>query len=359
MIEQFLRHPGVFFLSLFLALIPVLVWAFYFYKKSSGPRKTAVVTFLSGTVAVLPILAYQYSSVFIPDISIHYYVPKLLQSPGWYTTGVFVVAFGVIAYIASIASGLSVILVGIITRTKGIIGNVFRAVREEESNFKIIGLLIAIFASIMIYSGYSAAEAIIITVSLATLEEFVKHLIVRFVDDNRLKSIDDAIEYSILVGLGFAFAENVFYFFNAWHSGAFIQVFIFRSILSVFAHVFFSGVFGYYYGLAHFATPLYHEEVHKQRNVIVRSIHKIFHMKGSVFFHEEKMMQGLLLASILHSIFNYLLQLNKILYIVPFLFFGYFILSYLFDKKEDHKEFSYVSDEKTTGRIHAMKVRYE
>ena len=358
MIDQFLRHPGIFLLSVLLALIPTIVWGYYFYQKNTVNKKTALVTFLAGTLSVVPVLFYQFSWSHIPDISIHYYIPQLIQSPGWYTIGFFVVVSEIIAFIATLVSALAVIVVSLVTWTKGVVGNVFRAVTEEDSNFKIVGLLIAIFATLVVYSGYTAAEALIITVSLATLEEFVKHLVVRFADDNRLKSIDDAIEYSILVGLGFAFAENIFYFFSAWNGGAFVQIFIFRSILSVFAHVFFSGVFGYFYGMAHFATPIYHEEVHKNRHLFIRMIHKIVHMKGSVLFHEEKMMEGLLIATLLHSIFNYLLQLNQIVFVVPFLFIGFFVLSYLIDKKEDHKEFKFVSEERTTGKIHEMSVDY-
>jgi RsiW-degrading membrane proteinase PrsW (M82 family) len=357
MIEQFTRHPGLFLFSVILALIPTIAWGYYYYQKDAMPKKTALVTFFAGTLSVVPVLFYQFSWSHIPDISIHYYIPQLINSPGWYTVGFFVIVFEIIAFISTVISALAVMIVALLTWTKGVVGNVVRAVTEEDSNFKIIGLLIAVFAAIVVYSGYSLTEALIITVSLATLEEFVKHLIVRFVDDNRLKSIDDAIEFSILVGLGFAFAENIFYFFSAMKTGSFVQIFIFRSILSVFAHVFFSGVFGYFYGLAHFATPIYHKEVHENRHVVLRFLHKIFHMRGSVLFHEEKMMEGLLIAAILHSIFNYLLQLNQIVFVVPFLFVGFFVLSYLFDKKQDHKEFQFVSAERTTGKIHKLKAK--
>lgn len=357
MFQQLVSHPIAFILSVFLALIPTVAWGYYFYQKDSEPKRFALLTFLAGTFSVLPVLAYQFSWSHIPEISIYYYIPQLVQSPGWYTVGFFVVVFEIVAFIATLASGAIVIATAVLTWSKGVVGNVIRAITEEESNFKTIGLFIALFAVVMVYSGYSATQVLIVTVALASLEEFVKHLIVRFTDDNRIKTIDDAIEYSILVGLGFAFTENIFYFVNAWHGGNFAQIVIFRSLLSVFAHVFFSGIFGYFYGMAHFATPMYHEEVHKKRHSLIRMMHKFLHMRGSVLFHEEKMMEGLLLAVLLHSAFNYMLQLNMLLFIIPLLFIGFFILSYLIDKKEDHKEFQFVSDVRTTGIFDASSVK--
>lgn len=355
MFEQLLRHPGTFVVSIVLALIPVVAWGYFFYRKKAIPKRTAVVTFFAGTFAIIPVLLYQFSWSYIPDISIHYYIPQLIHSPGWYTVGFFVIASEIIAFLAAITSALSVMLVALLTWTKGVFTNVIRAVMEEDTNFKIVGLCIAVFAILVVYSGYSAAEALIITVSFAALEEFVKHLVVRFVDDNRITCIDDAMEYSILVGLGFAFTENIFYFFLAWRTGTFAQVFIVRSILSVFAHVFFSGIFGYYYGIAHFATAIYYEEVHQNRHVLIRLLHKFLHMRGSVLFHEEKMMEGLMIVVILHGIFNHLMRLDQLVLIVPFLFVGFFVLSYLFDRKEDQKEFQYVSTERTTGKFRAVK----
>lgn len=352
MFDQLLRNPGIFVLSIILALIPTVAWGYFYYQKDTVPKKTALVTFLAGAFSVVPVLMYQFSWRHIPDISIHYYIPQLLKNPGWYTVGLVIVVSEIVAILATITSAVIVCAISLVTRTKGIIANVIRSVREENSNFKIIGFCIAIFAILVVYSGYPAAEALIVTVSLAALEEFVKHLTVRFVDDNRIKNIDDAMEYSILVGLSFAFTENVFFFFAAWYTDSFVQVFLFRSVLSVFANVFFSGIFGYYYGLAHFASSIYKEEVYANRHPVIKFLQKILHMKGSVLFHEEKIMEGLMIAVILHSFFNYLLQLNQIVIAVPFLFVGFFILSYLFDKKEDHKEFKFVTAERTTSKIH-------
>jgi hypothetical protein len=78
-----------------------------------------------------------------------------------------------------------------------------------------------------------------------------------------------------------------------------------------------------------------------------------------VLFHEEKMMEGLLLAAGLHTFFNFFLQMGQVVVVVPFLFAGYFYLSYLMDKKEDHKIMGYVGEERTTHKIHLMPVRKE
>ncbi|HEC20988.1 MAG TPA: PrsW family intramembrane metalloprotease [Candidatus Peregrinibacteria bacterium] len=352
MFQQLYENPLLTIFAALLALVPTIIWGYYFYKKDPEPKKYAIITFFGGVLSVIPILAYQASWQHIPAINIHYYIPQLLSEPGIYTVAFFLGVSVVVAFLSFLVSVLVTSLLAILTWTHGILRNIWRGVIEEQANFVVTGFLIAIFGLLILYSGYSRTEILIITVSLAVLEEFVKHIIVRFTDDNRIKSIDDAIEYSILVGLGFAFAENIFYFLSAYGSSAFWQIFIFRSILSVFAHIFFSGIFGYFYGIAHFGTVIYQEEEMEKRHWlshrVIKFFHKIFHMKATTIFHEEKMMEGLVIAAILHSIFNFLLQLNKIVIVVPFLFGGFFLLSYLFEKKEDHKKYGRLSKQRLT-----------
>jgi len=99
---------------------------------------------------------------------------------------------------------------------------------------------------------------------VGVIEEYMKHLSVRATDDDKFMNIDDAIEYSIIAALGFAFIENIMYFYFIWiHQGvdALFISFIFRSIFSTFAHILFSGIYGYFYGIAHFAKPILEESV--------------------------------------------------------------------------------------------------
>jgi RsiW-degrading membrane proteinase PrsW (M82 family) len=357
MLERFAANPGLTAIMAVLALAPALIWGFYYYSKDPEPKKLCLVTFFGGALSVLPVLAYQYAWAYIPELNVHYYIPLLLNNPSVFSIFFFLGISIVVAFLAFVVSVVLVTIVAALSVTKGILLNIKRSVLEEQVNFVLFGLIIGLFGLLILYFDFSLKEALIITMALAVLEEYSKHIIVRFTDDNRIKSIDDAIEFSVLVGLGFAFAENIFYFLNAYNTDQFYQIVIFRSILSVFAHILFSGIFGYFYGLAHFATPLYHQEVHEKRHPVLKFLHKVLHVKGSVLFHEEKMLEGLIVAGLLHTIFNFFLQLNQVVVVVPFLFAGYFLLSYLFDKKEDHKMWGYVTEERTTGKIHLMRVQ--
>ena len=74
-----------------------------------------------------------------------------------------------------------------------------------------------------------------------------------------------------MAALGFAFTENILYFYNIWITKGVEDLFVsflYRSSFSTFAHLLFSGVLGYYYGMAHFAKPILQEEMMKKRNLI-------------------------------------------------------------------------------------------
>lgn len=63
----------------------------------------------------------------------------------------------------------------------------------------------------------------------------------------------DGVVYGALVGAGFAFTENILYFAQSWVEGGAAEVsstFFLRAILSPFAHVMFTSLIGFAFGLA-------------------------------------------------------------------------------------------------------------
>ncbi len=270
--------------SILLALIPAIVWGYLFYTKAPEPRKWIFLTFFGGMVAVFPIMLYKWSWQYFPELNIFYYLNNFQHH---------LIKIGDIVTIP-----MSVIF-----------------------SFMFVGIM----------------------------EEYLKHLIVKITDNKNLNNIDDAIEYSIIAALGFAFVENILYFFFIWRGQGLenlIIAFVFRSLFSTFAHILFSGIYGYYYGIAHFASPIYKEKIGRKRPLLVKIFHKIMHMKGSTIFQEEKITEGLLFAMGLHAIFNIILELDFTILVIPFLVIGYFYLSYLFDKKEDHKLYENIVNER-------------
>jgi len=70
------------------------------------------------------------------------------------------------------------------------------------------------------------------------MEEVIKHFVVRIVDRKTVavKTVNDALRFSILSGLGFAFAENIYYLYNLWNNigiGELLGVYIFRSAFTM------------------------------------------------------------------------------------------------------------------------------
>lgn len=171
------------------------------------------------------------------------------------------------------------------------------------------------------------------------LEEFIKHLVLRFANEDRISSVAEAVQYAIVVALGFAFMENIFYFHSIGNvsilsTGEAGMLIALRSIVSVAAHVGFSAVLGYFYGIAKFSSEIYQKEVQENRHPIIERCHQFLHLKGSVLFHEEKMMEGVILAMLLHGVFNSLLEFGYMGMVFPYLFILMAGILHLLHKQE-------------------------
>lgn len=260
-----------------LALIPAFVWGYIFYRKQPEDRIISLYTFVLGALSVFPILLYKLVWTFIPWLDVIQFTSRF------------------------------------------------------QGNFIPLGSFAMIPVSV-----------IMTFLIVGAIEEEMKHEVVRRTDDQYLRSIDDAIEFSIIAALGFAFTENIIYFYDIWTTrGAehLFVPFVFRAVFSTFAHILFSGIYGYHYGMAHFAKPVLQDEIREKRAWIVTLFHRIIHLKKETVFHEEQMFQGLLYAVVLHAIFNVFLEINWTFVMLPMLVFGYIYLSWLFVKKRNRKKF--------------------
>ncbi|OGJ42961.1 hypothetical protein A3J23_02905 [Candidatus Peregrinibacteria bacterium RIFCSPLOWO2_02_FULL_48_14] len=276
--------------TILLACVPALIWGYIFYKKDPVYRPKAKQTFLLGMLAVVPILFYKWTWQYFPEINIFNYTNSYQAD-----------VFGFTPYLyLPLGSLLAFTFVGVI-------------------------------------------------------EEYMKHLVVKKADQGFFRNIDDAIEFSIISALGFSFVENILYFYFIWTYQGFdilLVSFIFRSIFSTFAHVLFSGIYGYYYGIAYFADPIWSEEVRKKRGFFTNAIHTIFHFKRDRIFANEKVTEGLAIAVVLHGAFNIMLEMNLTFFMIPFLVFGYSFLDYLFKRKENLKAYGYLVGEKSPAHVH-------
>lgn len=91
---------------------------------------------------------------------------------------------------------------------------------------------------------------------VAVVEEFSKYLFIRGII-YQMKDFDeplDGIIYSVMVGMGFATAENLLYIFYAGGGGS---TGVIRMFTAIPAHAFFAILMGYFIGLARFAPTGY------------------------------------------------------------------------------------------------------
>jgi len=265
-----------------LAFVPALFWGLIFYKKQPENKITTLRLFLAGAVSVAPLLLYKYLWQFFPWINAFLYT------------------------------------------------NTFQDDMIGFANLTVVPL-----------------DVLLTFMIVGVIEELAKFSAVKMIDHKKIDSITDCIEYFILVALGFAFAENIIYFLNIIQVRGVDSVFlpfIFRSLFSTFAHVMFSGIFGYFYGLAKFAGPVLDENYNHDKWPLLRKMVSWLHLNRLKTFHDEKIFQGLLIAVTLHAFFNIFLEMNWTFLIVPFLTVGFILLSYMFDNRRMEKHYQEIEE---------------
>jgi len=192
-------------------------------------------------------------------------------------------------------------------------------------------------------------SAFVIFLGIGAMEEFSKFVVMRMLNKNHFRSIDDVISLAIVSALGFSFYENMVYFNAQWgalETSSFILLILSRITIVTMVHMLCSGVLGYYFAHAHFASPiLLREHQQKKEHPVLRFLKTIFHLNTTHLYRDEMMVVGLVLAMFLHAIYNFILsstvELNGLFIagsILLYFFGGYIILSRLLKKKEDRIE---------------------
>lgn len=340
---------GQFLQSAIYAIPAVFFWYILFRFKNKGSLNLEIVrdTFLIGLCSVIPILFYQHAYTYwFPTISAEYLGgilknSDIITSMGQVITAFFALGVFFVIIVASFTIFYSLF-------SKDSFKNTFKAIVAEPLNFSATGiiflLILVIDIILRIFTPLKIPTEIIgTTFILATLEEYSKHLIVRLFDDHKIKNIANAIELSVVVGLSFAFFENTLYFIsNGGDQG--LQGLIFgRSIFSMFGHMIFSAIFGYYYGIAKFAkSVMLVDMVEKHVPKLPAWFHKIFHFNNATTFETEKIFEGLIFASLFHMIFNLLMQFNLIVFVVPLLFVGGYVMKYIMESDIAQRDFALV-----------------
>lgn len=374
------------------AIPAVLVWYFLFrtQNRKNLPREIIRDTFLIGMLSVVPLFLYQ-----------NIYTGKILQSlPQWLLN---ILPSGVSGWLSALSTsnlstmfdngtGLQIfgsiltMLLGFITLgilfviviagftifyslfTKDSAINTFKALTSEPLNFSatsviflivlIVDLLLRSFTPLRIPPGIIGTTFI-----LAMLEEYSKHLFVRLFGDHKIKNVANAIELSVIVALGFAFFENIIYANNSG-GGSISSIIIGRSVISMFGHVIFSAIFGYYYGISKFANSvMLVESVETHLPALPQFLYKIFRFKTDNSFKAQKIFEGLVFASLVHTVFNLSLEYNFFVGNVLILVAGGYLLYLMITSDIVQRELSLVGSkempqqdfEKLVWKISVMK----
>ena len=168
--------------------------------------------------------------------------------------------------------------------------------------------------------------------------------------------IIDGVMYAVTAALGFAFMENLLYLANfeaGSNMSGFLGIVVYRSLGTMFAHTLFSGVAGLIWAYAYFSkkiSPFSKKNLlaFEFRDWINHEILSLHILRTNVLKgipsksggHEKQalVMEGMIIAVLLHIIFNFttafqVLGKNLTFLLVPLLMIGFLYISYLFTKK--------------------------
>ena len=201
---------------------------------------------------------------------------------------------------------------------------------------------------------------VILFILVATVEEYVKHLGLSVIDDEYpylVNQVIDGIIYAVSAACGFAFLENMVYFFHVIGLGLtgfdFMMVFAVRAAGSTLAHTIFSGTFGYFYAKAKLSKKIIHRHrvpLYKFIRFVPRAF-KLHIIRTHIILgrpsgrgHEgaELVAEGFVLAFLLH--FTYDMLVNAQMFgsvltslAIPMIYLVFYYLSKKFLSMEDTK----------------------
>lgn len=259
-------------ISTLFASIPVGVWLFILFKKSSQNRKTLFLIFFLGCFTAPALLGIQELWTIFPNFDLATFIESSIETPKLMWVAMFLL--------------------------------------------------------------------------FAALEEIIKMYVVIQIDKRTtlINKINDALKYSMASALGFSFVENIYYLYQFWPSistGELIGMYVFRSGFTTCAHLIFSGIFGYYYGVSKFAIDISKQKrLTENHGIFTRAIAYIFDLPVSHAFQQRLIFIGLTTAIFVHAIYNYLLQYNIVLLAILFVVIGFAYIQFLLQRKAGHMVFS-------------------
>lgn len=155
-------------------------------------------------------------------------------------------------------------------------------------------------------------------VCVALIEEFSKYWVLKKSGQKLFSSIDDVVELSIVVAIGFAFAENIL---NTSYFPSFVKRYLMdsasrdwfafvgnvggRSVLTSMVHIASTGILGYFVGRSIFASQLLAIE---NRYPFTDLLSKVLDLPRVAVFRSVSVISGLTFAVVSHGLANFLVS---------------------------------------------------
>lgn len=254
------------------ALVPAFIWCRLFLQYHRERLQNVLLAFFAGMLSTAPVLFYD--ALVTRNIQLQFFLFRVIpesfhRSTETFVTGALAASSGEAAVIVSL---LSFVLVGV-------------------------------------------------------LEEVSKYWVLRTSARSVTTSIDDVLQLSVIVAIGFSFAENIV---NPVYFTGFVREYILgpdtpdiagflgnvvgRSVLTTMVHVVSTGILGYFLGLSLYATSYLRERHAQGRSSPVASfLHAALGVPEESVFRTQTLLTGILLAIASHGVFNFLVTLPDIL----------------------------------------------
>ena len=151
---------------------------------------------------------------------------------------------------------------------------------------------------------------------VGAMVEYGKNLIVRFGGRGFFCTVEDVVNVSLASALGFTFFENFLHFMVVL-SGAdpnisdpikILKFFLIREFFVLPVHLFCSGLFGFFYGMALFSGPKLQKQA--QQSFLFRTLELLLAWLPGSSFAAARIAQGSLISIGLYAIFFMLFELD-------------------------------------------------
>lgn len=324
-----LENIFLIFILGFVAFIPILLWGYFFGYIDSDTfnRKRFFMWILAWGISVFPVLflweiadsfSFQMMNIFwvVHDFAAEGSIFQVFLS--------FIVLFAFFSFIPFVLFYLTpiskeklklyCIRFWIFSFYFVLISFLFYLINSAFLNFDFLQIESDLSISFWDIVFNSVKLVIFYYLLIGILEELSKFLFFSYEKNFSLLSVKHWVISAIFIALGFAFIENILYFYSLYHTYWFGQqlmsTYFLRNIFSVFLHILCSSIFAYYFSKLYLSMK-------NQYN----------------FYFIKTLLIWFFISFTLHALFDIFLTFDLMFFVFLYIIWGYFYLTYIFYKE--------------------------